>query len=311
MYENILIATDFSNYADKILSCVGQIPGVKEAVLLHVLSKDPLARVWSPGDEKKQAETLLKARAKDLQDAGLCVSTRVELAEETPVHRIVGRVAEEERASLVVMGARGKSIWEGLLLGSVSSGYLRYGERDMLIMRYRSISGREGQELSGFCSRMFENVLTPTDFSDAGNAAIKRIMESRLAQKVVLLNVASGGEDQASVDQALENSRAKLEVMRSELERSGVQAKSVAVSALPAEPRTYGTGGMAKVQVTPYASIGGVVERIITISEIENASLIALGSRGKGWLDEAGIGSVASDVARMGPRPVLIVRSKK
>jgi nucleotide-binding universal stress UspA family protein len=31
------------------------------------------------------------------------------------------------------MGARGRSIWKGLLLGSVSSGVLRYGDKDLLI----------------------------------------------------------------------------------------------------------------------------------------------------------------------------------
>jgi len=59
------------------------------------------------------------------------------------------------------------------------------------------------------------------------------------------------------------------------------------------------------------AAVGGVVDRILSVAETEEASLIALGSHGKGWLDEVSIGSVVSDVARMGQRPVLVVRSKK
>lgn len=38
MFEKILVATDFSKHAEKIIDCVGEIPGVKEIVLLHVLS---------------------------------------------------------------------------------------------------------------------------------------------------------------------------------------------------------------------------------------------------------------------------------
>ncbi|NTV28046.1 MAG: universal stress protein [Methanothrix sp.] len=53
------------------------------------------------------------------------------------------------------------------------------------------------------------------------------------------------------------------------------------------------------------------MERILSLAETEDVSLIAMGSHGKGWLDEANIGSVVSDVARMGLRPVLVVRSKK
>jgi len=59
------------------------------------------------------------------------------------------------------------------------------------------------------------------------------------------------------------------------------------------------------------ATVGGVVERILAVAEVEDASLIALGSHGKGWLDEAPLCSVVSDVARMGQRPVLVVRSRK
>lgn len=68
---------------------------------------------------------------------------------------------------------------------------------------------------------------------------------------------------------------------------------------------------MVKVKTTPFASIGGVVDKILSVAEGEDVSLIALGSHGEGWLDEATIGSVVSDVARMSSRPVLVIRSKK
>jgi nucleotide-binding universal stress UspA family protein len=68
---------------------------------------------------------------------------------------------------------------------------------------------------------------------------------------------------------------------------------------------------MVKVELSHMAAVGGVVDKIFTVAEIEEASLIALGSHGMGWLDEVTIGSVVSDVARMGQRPVLVVRSKK
>jgi hypothetical protein len=145
---------------------------------LHVLAKDPLARVWSPGDELKQAENQMEAPKKALQDANLSVKVRAEIAVETPEYAIIRNVAREENVSLVVMGARGRSIWQGLLLGSVSSGVLRYGDKDLLIMRYKTL-GDEKEEMGKYCSRIFEKVLAPTDFSHAGNAAIERIKEAR------------------------------------------------------------------------------------------------------------------------------------
>ena len=311
MYEKILIATDFSKYAEKIVACIGEIPGLKEVVLLHVLSKDPLARVWSPGDEIKKAKKQMDATKSDLKDANLSVKVRVEIAEETPEHIVIKRVAKEEDVSLVVMGARGRSIWQGLILGSVSSGYLRYGDRDLLIIRHKTLGDADKEELGKFCSSMFERVLAPTDFSKAGNAAIERIKDSKLTNDVLLLNVVAKGISQSQVDHALKNARDLLDAMKADLEKSGIKTKTMAVSTVAEEPRTYGTGGMVRVETTPLASLGGVVDRILSVAEIENASLIALGSHGKGWLDEATIGSVASDVARMGQRPVLIVRSSK
>jgi len=53
-------------------------------------------------------------------------------------YEIIQRVAEDEDAALVIMGARGRGIWQGLLLGSVSTDYLRYGTKDLLIMRYKT-----------------------------------------------------------------------------------------------------------------------------------------------------------------------------
>jgi nucleotide-binding universal stress UspA family protein len=311
MYEKILVATDFSKYAEKITECIGEIPGLKEVVLLHVLSKDPLARVWSPGDEIKKAEEKMEITKKALQDANLSVLVRAEIAEGTPEYQVIRRVATEENVSLVVMGARGRSIWQGLFLGSVSSGYLRHGDRDLLIMRYKTLGSADKEWIDRFCSHMFEKVLTPTDFSEAGNAAIERIKEDKLTGNVLLLNVVATGENRAQMELAMKGSREKLEAMKADLEKLGIAAKTRAVSAIKEEARTYGTGGMARVSTAPFASIGGVVNEILDVAENEDVSLIALGSHGKGWLDEAAIGSVASDVARMGPRPVLIVRSKK
>jgi nucleotide-binding universal stress UspA family protein len=118
---------------------------------IYILAKDPLARVWSPGDEIKQAVSKMEAHKMTLQDANLRVKVRAEIAEETPEHAVIERVAREENVFLVVMGARGRSIRQGLLLGSVSSGVLRDRNKDLLIMRYM-----DNEKMDKFCSRIFE-----------------------------------------------------------------------------------------------------------------------------------------------------------
>jgi nucleotide-binding universal stress UspA family protein len=82
MIDKILIATDFSKYAEKVIDCVAEIPGVKEVVLLNVMTRDPLARTWSPGDEQQAAAKKLEISKKTLEEMGLKVKPRVEPAED-------------------------------------------------------------------------------------------------------------------------------------------------------------------------------------------------------------------------------------
>ena len=60
MFEKVLIATDFSKHAKKVIECIGEMPGLKEVLLLNVISRDPLARVWDPVSEIKDIEKKLE-----------------------------------------------------------------------------------------------------------------------------------------------------------------------------------------------------------------------------------------------------------
>lgn len=311
MFEKILVATDFSAHAEKIIDCVGEIPGAKEIVLLHVLAMDPLARVWSPGDEQKAAAKKLEVPKKILEEMGLKVKPRAELAEDLKESEVIQRVAEEENVALVVMGARGRGLWEGLLLGSVSTDYLRHGTKDLLIMRYKIIDNTDKSELEKFCSHIFEKVLCPTDFSGAGNAAIEEIKAKNLTKNMLLLNVVAKVESPAQLEAEVKSSQEKLDALKADLVRAGIAVNAVTLSAARGESKTYGSGGMVKVKTTPFASVGGVVGKVLSVAEGEDVSLIALGSHGEGWLDQATIGSVVSDIARMSSRPVLVIRSEK
>ncbi len=308
MYEKVLVPTDFSKHTNPVLECVGEIPGVKEVVLLNVITRDPLARVWSPGDEVKEANAKLELLKKTLEDLGLKVKVMAVSTEEEEAYEVIRNVADEENVSLVVMGARGKSILRGLLLGSVSTGVLRYGKHDLLIMRYKNL---EDENLEKFCQHLFYNVLLPTDFSEAGMTAINRVKDYKLTNNVELINVVAKGESAKEVEARVKDAQTKLDAIRDELEKAGIKATTEVLTAEAGEARTYGTGGMAAVHTAPFVDVGGEADRIISTSEKKDSSLIAMSSHGKGWMDDLLIGSVVFDVARRGTRPVLVIRYKK
>lgn len=310
MFEKVLIPTDFSKYADKVIECVAEIPGIKEVVLLNVKARDPLARVWSPGDENKEAAEKLEMPKMALEGMGLKVKTRVEPSESRQEASAIQRVAEDENVSLVVMGARGKSIF-GSFLGSVTTDYLQNGTKNLLIMRYKTLGSEDKAQLEKYCPLMFSKVLCPTDFSQAGNAAIDLIKATKLTENVVLLHVVAKGENMEEVEARVSDAKKKLENMKTELINAGINTTALVLTGEANKPRTYGSGGLADVESTPVVSISGAVEKISSVADGEDVSLVAMGSHGKGWLDQATIGSVVSDVAKAGNRPVLIVRSEK
>ena len=201
---------------------------------------------------------------KPLEDGGLKVKVMAVSTGENEEYRAIQKVAEEENVSLIVMGARGRSILRGLLLGSVSTGVLRYGTRDLLIMRYKSL---EDEKLVKFCPYLFSDVLLPTDFSEAGMAAINRVKNYKLANKVQLINVVAKGESAQEVEARVKDAQMKLDAIRDDLAKAGITATAEVLTAEAGEPRTYGTGGMATVHTTPFVDVGGEADKIISTSE--------------------------------------------
>jgi len=309
MFEKVLIPTDFSKYAEKLIDCIGDVPGVKEVVLLNVVTRDPLARAWSPGDEVKEAEKKLTDARKRLEDMGLKAKVRVEPALDVEVDETVRRIADEEGVSLIAMGAKGRGILEGVLLGSVSTGVLRYAIKDLLIMRYKSLGAMKDEAFEKFCTRAFSKILCPIDFSDAGMSAVNAIKAGKMADEVVLVHVITRAESVDQLEAAMNEAEKRLYVIRDDLAAAGIRATVQVLKAGSGHARTYGTGGMVEVRSSAVA--GGAAEKIIDASEKEDVSMIAMSSHGKGWIDQITIGSVVFDVARMARRPVLVIRSRK
>jgi nucleotide-binding universal stress UspA family protein len=57
--------------------------------------------------------------------------------------------------------------------------------------------------------------------------------------------------------------------------------------------------------------VGNPIEEIISTSEDDDVSLIAMSTHGKGWLRELLVGSTTCAVVIRANRPVLVVRSHK
>jgi len=283
MFEKVLIATDFSKHAKKVIECIGEMPGLKEVLLLNAISRDPLARVWDPVSEIKDIERKLEEESKAIKAPGVTVKVKAVSVREGEVATAINKVAMEENVSLVAMGARGRSLIMSTLLGSASRNVLRFGKTHLLIMRYKTL---EDSTMEKYCARVFAKVLFPTDLSQQSEVALSFLKSLKGIGEIVLLNVVSKGETDEEIDANVALAKDKVAEISQSLKAAGIQVTSKVV-------------------------VGQSTEVIKSEAEKEDVSLIAISSQGASAIKKGRIGSTAYDVANSASRPVLILRQEK
>ena len=283
MFEKVLIATDFSKHAKKVIECIGEMPGLKEVLLLNVISRDPLARVWDPVSEIKDIEKKLEEEKKAIGAPAVTVKVKAVSVLEGEVASAINKVAMEENVSLVAMGARGRSLIMSTLLGSSSRNVLRFGRTHLLIMRYKTL---DDNTMEKYCARVFARILFPTDLSQTSEVALSFLKSLKGIGEIVLLNVVSKGETDEEIEANVALAKERIEEIAQNLKMAGMQVSSKVV-------------------------VGQPTEVIRSEAEKEDVSLIAISSQGASAIKKGRIGSTAYDVANSASRPVLILRQEK
>ncbi len=100
MFEKVLFPTDFSEYAQKTLDCIGEIPGIKEVVLLHVVDAAHLSRRGlAQGSYIENANIRLEEQKKRLESLGLKVKTKIEVITEGDISNAILENVNKEKGS--------------------------------------------------------------------------------------------------------------------------------------------------------------------------------------------------------------------
>ena len=283
VFEKVLIPTDLSEHARNVIECVGKIPGVKEIVLLNVISRSVITRFWDPVDEIKEVEKKLIKEKKIVAAPGIDVKIRAVSVFEGEVAKVIHKVAEEEKVSLVAMGARGQSRIESVFLGNIFKGVLRFGDTHLLVVLHRIL---ENGNLEKHCARILAKVLFPTDFSQSAEVALSLFKNIEGIGELILLNVVSTGETDEEIDASVATATQKINEIAKELSNG-------------------------KFKVNSKVIVGNPVEEIRSLAEKEDVSLIAICSQGALGIKKGRIRSTAYDVANSATRPVLILRRSK
>jgi nucleotide-binding universal stress UspA family protein len=283
LFEKVLIPTDLSKQACKVIECVGEIHGVKEIVLLSVISRSVITRVWDPAAELIEVEKKLNKEKKIIAAAGIDVKIRAISALEGEVAGVIQKVAEEEKVTLVAMAARGKSRIKSVFLGSIFRDVLRFGDTHLLVMLYKFL---DNVNLEKHCEKILAKVLFPTDFSQPAEMELSFFKSIQGIGELILLNVVSTDETDEEIDANVATATQKVNEIAKELSMSGLM-------------------------VTPKVIVGHPAEEIRSLAEKEDVSLIAICSQGAVTFKKGRIRSTAYDVATSATRPVLILRRSK
>ena len=287
MFGKILFATDFSAYAKSVLDCIAGFPGARDVILVHIAEevRSPRGGGEIGGGLYRTAENnLLREEKRHLENLSplLRVTTTVKTSSDTA--GAIVDTAKEMGVSLIVVGARGKSLVEGIHLGSVSKSVLRRSRTNVLIMRHTITRDMKEEAYHKFCPGILSRVLCPTDFSEYSDKAINLISRTVGIREVILLHIVSQGETEYEIKDAVQKAETRTGEIRDGLAAQGINAKVLVSGGSPAH-------------------------EIIRIADEEDVSVIWMSSYGKGWFRELLLGSTASTVAMNAKQPVLIIRS--
>jgi nucleotide-binding universal stress UspA family protein len=260
--------------------------------LLHVLPP-----VYLPGSDSAAWDGDFLERDQALQKLQEIGKTRVPpeiqrclypvVQRGNPADEIIEAVADD-KYDLIVMATHGLTGWRHLVLGSVAEAVVRQASSPVLTVRARPDEGSHKH-------RGVKKVLCPTDFSGpsytafpiAGELASRSEAQLQIIHVMEPLSPVLGIVSAEEFEQARssEAAQALLEVIESHLPRE-IQG----VAALNRLVRT-----------------GGAAEQIVRAAEEEHVDLIVIATHGEtGWWHLM-FGSVAEEVVRTAPCPVMTI----
>jgi len=293
--RRIVCPTDFSATSARAFEHALVLAAWYEApvTVLHVLPEAVVASAGLPymgspllleGSLRESVQADLTALVGPANRAGLNAST--ELRDGNPATQTV-RLAQELGADLIVMGTRGRTGLERLVLGSVAETVLRRAPCPVMTVPPRA-PNHPG-------STFFKRIVCATDFSPASEGAMRyaATLAAETDATLFLVHV---------------------------LDRPGLAPRPERAAAGNGRPADFECAARAQLgravpqevrewcQVEEVVVRGKAAEEIVRLAGQRAADLIVLGVHGRSVVDLMAFGSVAHQVTREAACPVLTVR---
>jgi nucleotide-binding universal stress UspA family protein len=289
----IMLATDGSKDARAAAGYLKELPLPPSTTvrIIAAVSLPPLALHVASAPELKRsvidrARHVVDDARTALAPRGFAIETDVAMGD--PRAEIV-RQAEEWRADLVVLGARGLGTVKRFLLGSVSDTVTRHARCPVLVVK--------GQR------RKLGSVLVAMDGSEDSFQAVRFLQSLALPRqtKVRLLSVVERLRYPTTAPQAVHGQLVRM-LKELEAERRGELDKVLERAAAHLDDKI--------TRVTRYTPTGDPAEEIVATANDFDTDLVVLGARGLGGMARVLLGSVSEKVLHHARCPVLIVKER-
>ncbi|MGB8993295.1 MAG: universal stress protein [Desulfobaccales bacterium] len=284
LFDRVVMATDLTSAWDEAVACGGELQelGCSRVILTHVLTPNLSG---APGEAlPAEAAARLAAQRRVLADLGL------EVIVETPSGLpgfSLNEVARKYDASLILIGSHGRSRWREGVLGAFAAAVLHNSQFPLLVLPVRVEDDRPPSCLWR-CTELLEHLLFPTDFSQTAAEALcyLELLVPRGVSRVTLLHALQtlpGTAEPPATAEATAVARNFLDVLQGRLEAAGVP------------------------EVKTRLSQGHPIAVILEVLRTADISMIVLGTQGKGFIAEIYLGSVAHNISRFAPCPILLI----
>ena len=293
----ILVPYDGSSYSTNSLEFVasratllGNEPEIRLLVVLEPLPSRA-ATLLAPDGVKAYfddaAEKILKPARKLLKKHHIVAEERVVQGDPAEV---IAKEADGFKADLIIMGSRGRTAFEGLFMGSVTTGVLARTKHPILMLRGRTAPESDALKV-GIC----------VDGSDYGKAAVKFAVAHKSlfgrAAKYSLLSVSQEFENAAMPPLGFGLPTLSPEDIKK------LQKEEFTKSIESVKPLLE----KAKIEAKEVPLVGNAGDEIAAYAK-KKLDLLVMGSHGYGRFKSAILGSTAMRIASQGDVPILIIR---
>ena len=286
-YQTVVCALDFEPGSERAFVRAADVAERSRATL-HLLHVQPLFRAPKAHAAEVDPEAIFRDRVREVVNAALggeafdvLAPTVHEATGQSPADGIL-RYAEASGADLIVVGTHGRRGLGHLILGSVAADVLRRSDVPVLVVPEQAERTAPGPGAP---------VLVGADFSEhtAPALAAARGLAEAFVAPVTVAHVRDAPRE-ALVDR---HARSPLHPP------TGLATREEAHAALDAL--------LGDTEADRLVVPGRPAAELLDLARRERAGLVVVGTHGRRGWDHVRLGSVAEDVARQAPCPVLVV----